>query len=329
MGLMVLGDEGGQSNIDFLFGVGVLLLTFIYVAAFIPGLFVPYQPGAIDLSSVAYRTSAILAEDPGWFSSSTINGTSWEEQPNVYEVVSRIGLADDKDHPNVISQAKINGLNGILANHSNYIVVRDHLGLSGTIQYNISVSVKRLDNGMELVDMSAWPTPSTYHVESMERNVLIDTGKEMFVDCDKDRSHPGDMFTVNITDRPSVITKNLTIRIFNTTGGTISDVRPSQDGLNFPSLWSYGADYVYYVNGVYSTTNIITINSNDVVEIVILPGALNTYPVTYMLIQGSGSMFGNTSIGSSYNYYHDPKYPQKSVCYPGILRLEVWSDAIA
>jgi hypothetical protein len=60
-------DDSGQMNIDFLFGLAIFLMAFLYVFTFIPGLFVPYQASAIDLSSVAYKTGAILVEDPGWY----------------------------------------------------------------------------------------------------------------------------------------------------------------------------------------------------------------------------------------------------------------------
>jgi hypothetical protein len=321
-----LKDDHGQSNIDFLFGVSVFLLTFLYAATFIPGLFVPYQPGAIDLSSVAYRTSAMLAEDPGWYSHAPANGTAWED--NIADL-SRIGLADDKNHPNVISLDKINGLNSILANKSNYTIVRDHMGLHGTIEYDIDVSVIMTDTGKELVNMSSWPWQSNYNVESMERNVMVDTGKEMFVDCGKDRANPGSLFTVNITNRDPVIKKNLTIRIFNASGYIDHTINASLDGINFTGMWAYGSEYFYYVNGVYSVSGDVNLNTNDVLEIVILPESLNTWPIQYIRIKGSGSIFGDTSVDVSYNYYQDPEYLQKSVCYPAIMKLEVWSNGLA
>jgi len=228
----------------------------------------------------------------------------------------------------VLSLDKINSLNGILSNSSNYTLARDHMGLHGTIAYDVDMSVIMAGSGMELINQSSWPVPSTYNVESIERVVMVDTGKEMFIDSGKDQSSSGPIFTVNITDRPPVITKNLTIRIFNASG-TIIDIKPSQDGVNFPGLLSYDTDYVFIVNGVPSTHNNIPINTGDIVEVVVKPVALNTYPIKYIRVYGTGSVLPDSTTGISFNYYHDPKYPQKSVCYPATMKLEVWSYALA
>jgi len=341
MGLKTLGDDGGQSNIDFMFGVGVFLVTFLYVATFIPGIFIPYQPGAIDLSSVVYRTSAILAEDPGWFSHDNVNGTAWEENIND---LSRVGLADDKDHPDVLSMDKINALNGILANKSNYASVRDNMGLYGTVEYDVDVSVKLTDTGNELINTSTWPSASDYNVESIERIVMVDKGKQMFVDCNKDPnpSNKSAYFIANFNNASTVpFTKNITIRIFNTTGvntinpGATDHVRWSRDGLTYIDLGTYGVDYFFYKNGIYSLTEQITINSTDIVELVIVPSAIQydgmgNLLTKYIMVIGSGNMFPSSALGGkSYNYFNDPVCPQKSVYYPGIMRLEVWSDALA
>ncbi|HTY91833.1 MAG TPA: hypothetical protein VMC84_11705 [Methanocella sp.] len=331
MASKALMDDSGQINLDFLFGVAVFLLTFIYAVTFIPGLFTPYQPGAIDLSSVAYRTSAILVEDPGWYSQGSVNGTDWEDNIGL---LSRIGLADDKEHPNVLSQSKIDCLNEILANSSNYTIVRDHMGLHGSIEYDVSVSIKMNGTGTELVNTSSWPMRSTTNVESIERSVLVDKGKEMCLDMGNDQVNRGSLFNVNLTNITySSITGNLTIRIFNTSG-TINNVLWSSNGANYISTWIYGTDYFYYVNGVYYPSSTFSINSNDIVELVIAPSAfysdVNGLVLNkYIEISGTGSMFQDSSTGVSFNYFHDKKYPLKSICYPATMRLEVWSDALA
>ena len=328
-----LKDDSGQTNIDFLFGVGVFLVTFLYAATFIPGLFAPYQPGAIDLSSVAYRTSAMLVEDPGWYSQGSINGTAWEDSA---DWPSRIGLADDKEHPNMISMHKINKLNDLLANKSNYSQVQDSMGLNGSIIYDVNVTVTLNNSSQSEINTSTWPVPSNYNVESIERNVLVDMGKEMFIDCGKDQSNMGASFIVNLSNVSySSITHNLTIRIFNTSG-TINNVVWSTDGVSYvaPNPWVYGVDYFYYVNGTYQQSSTFSLNDNDIAELVITPDAiyhdaLGNIFTKYIKVSGVGSIFPDSSTGVSFNYFQNPKYPLKSVCYPGTLKLEVWSYALA
>ncbi|MDD1672970.1 MAG: hypothetical protein LUP99_00995, partial [Methanomicrobiales archaeon] len=72
------------------------------VAGMVPGLLIGLQrTTAIDYDAVAYRTGAILAEDPGWpvF-------PAWELSNNA-DGVDRIGLAVAKESPNILSSAKI------------------------------------------------------------------------------------------------------------------------------------------------------------------------------------------------------------------------------
>ena len=57
-----------------------------------------------------YRTGVILAEDPGW---TLKNSTSWGGDPNSpykdYDIsqISRLGLAVERDTPNILSQNKV------------------------------------------------------------------------------------------------------------------------------------------------------------------------------------------------------------------------------
>jgi hypothetical protein len=82
------------------------------VAGMVPGLLIGLQrTTAIDYDAVAYRTAAILAEDPGWpvF-------PAWELSNNP-DGVDRIGLAVAKEAPNILSLSKIGKLNeGIFSN---------------------------------------------------------------------------------------------------------------------------------------------------------------------------------------------------------------------
>jgi hypothetical protein len=78
------------------------MLGLIIVAGMVPGLLIGLRrTTAIDYDAVAYRTAAILAEDPGWpvF-------PPWENSNNA-DGVDRIGLAVAKESPNILSTAKI------------------------------------------------------------------------------------------------------------------------------------------------------------------------------------------------------------------------------
>jgi hypothetical protein len=78
------------------------MLGLIMVAGMVPGLLIGLQrTTAIDYDAVAYRTAAILTEDPGWpvF-------PAWELSNNADDV-KRIGLAVAKESPNILSMAKI------------------------------------------------------------------------------------------------------------------------------------------------------------------------------------------------------------------------------
>jgi len=97
-------DDGGNLSIDFLAGFTIFMITFIYVATLIPGLFIGLQSNSIDYDAVAYRTGVVLVEDPGM----PFN-PSWETLPNSSDSqILRFGLALSKETPNVLSPEKIN-----------------------------------------------------------------------------------------------------------------------------------------------------------------------------------------------------------------------------
>ena len=78
------------------------MLGLIMVASMVPGLLIGLRrTTAIDYDAVAYRTGAILTEDPGWpvF-------PPWE-LANTIDGVDRFGLAVSKDSPGILSIAKI------------------------------------------------------------------------------------------------------------------------------------------------------------------------------------------------------------------------------
>src|SRR5208283_3087370 len=97
-------DDAGNLSIDFLAGFTIFMITFIYVATLIPGLFIGLQSRSIDYDAVAYRTGVVLVEDPGM-----PYNPSWETLSNTSDSqILRFGLALSKDAPNILSPEKIN-----------------------------------------------------------------------------------------------------------------------------------------------------------------------------------------------------------------------------
>ena len=94
-------DDSANLSIDFLVGVTIFMICFIWVATMIPGMMIGLQANTVDYDAVAYRTGVILIEDPGL-------PASWEIK-NDYQIdeISRFGLAISKSTPNVLNQGKI------------------------------------------------------------------------------------------------------------------------------------------------------------------------------------------------------------------------------
>jgi len=102
-------NDEGLMSIDFLAGFTIFLLALIVAAGMVPGMLAGLQSATIDYDGVAYRTSVILAEDPGWwFNEVTQSGSSyWEGEKTAMERVQRMGLAISKKTPNILSTGKI------------------------------------------------------------------------------------------------------------------------------------------------------------------------------------------------------------------------------
>ncbi|MDD1682315.1 MAG: hypothetical protein LUO98_00645 [Methanoregula sp.] len=99
-------NSDGNLSIDFLVGVTIFIMAFIWVATLIPNLFLGVSAHAIDFDAVAYRTGVILAEDPG-ATDETAQGP-WEFQLDSGKgLIERFGLAVSKETPNILSGPKV------------------------------------------------------------------------------------------------------------------------------------------------------------------------------------------------------------------------------
>lgn len=320
-------NDPGYTNLDFLVGSSIFLLTFMYVFTFVPNLFTPYQAGAIDLGSVVYRTGAVLVEDPGWYIY-TQNGTqmgnpSWEQQD--ISRLARIGLADDRTTPNVLSIDKIRAMAAI----TDYDLVRDKIGLNSTVRYNYTLSLTMNDalTGGQAELLNKTTIYQNNNVEYMERNVLIDTGKELYVDAGYPSGSgvaQSSVLKVSLANMTSDDTHNATLRLFNVTGThVIRSVNWWQDpeGPLVPLI----DNNQYYVrkNGL-SASMPVTFNQSDIIEIAVQNSAIQAADVRHIWVIADSNVFPGVEV----DYFHDPVYRLKSVCYPGLFRLEVWSDVL-
>jgi hypothetical protein len=96
-------DDHAYLSIDFLAGMTIFMVAFIWVATMIPGLLISLQGGTIDYDAVAYRTGVILVEDPGMPAS-----PPWENKDDMQkDEIQRFGLSLTKDNPNILAPNKI------------------------------------------------------------------------------------------------------------------------------------------------------------------------------------------------------------------------------
>jgi len=129
-------DKSGKLSLDMIMGVSIFMISFIFIAQYIPSVFV-IERGEIGLYPIAYRTVSILAEDPGFWTNGTANGTDWW---NHTDASIRIGLTSGEI--NVLDDEKIDRLVEYYNNGQNYTAIQNALGLYSpqrSYDYNISL----------------------------------------------------------------------------------------------------------------------------------------------------------------------------------------------
>ena len=247
-------DENGNLNIDFLVGLVIFIGALLYLIMAIPSIFLPYQTNSVDLGSVVYRTSCLLAEDPGWYidAGSGVNGTAWEYE-STGDLI-RVGLAVDKKTPDVLSRDKIMKMKSLP-----YVLSRDDLGLNNTMTYNYSLDIEQLlpDGTSEtMLNVEDPGNPDwTSDVESIDRAILIRDGEGLYYDNQ----------TFIIDGAPiqtTVKTSDLTVQASPCFDNTNATIRLT----NFvPSDNYYSGFTVYYFVGPYynSSAMVQAIEGNE------------------------------------------------------------------
>jgi hypothetical protein len=320
--MTLLRDDGAQSNIDFLFGLAVFLMAFLYVFTFIPGLFVPYQASAVDLSAVAYKTGAMLVEDPGWYiytvGGQQMGNPAWETRDT--SQLARIGLAIDRSTPNVLSMDKVRAL----GNLSRYDLIRDKIGLNGTLTYNYSLGLVMNNTlaGRHETLLNITTRPRGESVEYMERNVLIDVGRQLFVDC-QGVTDITSVLRVQLTEMQVDDYENVTFRVFNVSGpGTVEWVMWKTNTGDPLVPLVYKTQYLVRKNGVDVPSLPVSFGPNDKIEIIVYNSEIRLLDMNYIWTVSASNVFPNGEI----NYYYDPDFRLRSVCYPGVFKVEVWAN---
>ncbi|MEM2924366.1 MAG: hypothetical protein QXJ68_01585 [Methanocellales archaeon] len=148
----MIADAKAQLSMDFLGGFVILFFSLVTVLIFLPTLFSTLQNPSIDLHPVAYRTSVLLAEDPGWWSNITVGeqGYNWEDHLNY---TSRIGLASvkyGKGDACILDRNKTLALLTLYnkSDSTSYGKIQDLLGLkSSTRKYDYNITFKILPSG--------------------------------------------------------------------------------------------------------------------------------------------------------------------------------------
>jgi hypothetical protein len=220
-----LESDSAQINIDFLAGISIFLISFLLAVQLVPNLFIPFQGQPVTLHSVAYRTSVILCEDPGWYNGTNVsgtnqtwNGTNWEVHP---DNVSRMGLAKNKFSSNLstpltLSASKIITLAELYnsSDPDSYSHIQEKLGLTTSYRkYDYNISMVRFDgilssymNGTPILQIGSNP-PSNIDIEKVERTISFDKD----LSNEKDVSLKG--YIYDRIDSPNTVVQNIDVNV--------------------------------------------------------------------------------------------------------------------
>ncbi|AEA46152.1 DUF7287 family protein [Archaeoglobus veneficus] len=219
------GRNDGQLSLDMLIGLTIFMLSFIFIAQYIPSIFV-VERGDIALYPLAYRTASILAEDAGYWTNGTANGTDWENHYSE-DVKIRAGLAVK---PNVLSIDKIEALQKYY-DTAGYEAVRAALGLYDpheTFDYNISLQLFRSNSSHPIYAMNdsqpllliGKPVPNYGDVVRYERIIAYDNATKIATISSKVDTPSTRTFTFDVTPPVTAFVIIIESRNVNTTNST-------------------------------------------------------------------------------------------------------------
>lgn len=153
-------ESSAQMSLDFMIGIGVFLLAFMFVFAFIPGLFVPFISNSDELTMTADRTAAALVDDT-------------------------LALRDSCGvHPDILDASRISAFSSSMGNVATYQQVRGSLGLnmSGSALYSLEV----------VIDWENGSTQEIFNGGDRSSGISGNVGQSKRFVYVRDPSNPGD-----------------------------------------------------------------------------------------------------------------------------------------
>ncbi|MCG2727035.1 MAG: hypothetical protein L6244_00065 [Candidatus Methanoperedenaceae archaeon] len=139
-------SDSAQITIDYIAGIGIFLLSVVFVFQFMYGLFIPFQSGSDTVTLAADRAGTVLVE--------------------------RMLAADKPGAMNAIDQGKLYYFNNTRLNDSNYLNTLRELGLfSNETVFDLNVTVTNMSGA--LINKSGPALPDNTDIGQTKRLVLI------------------------------------------------------------------------------------------------------------------------------------------------------------
>lgn len=130
----LIKDSGGQVSLDYIAGIVIFMLAFMFLLQTLSTLFIPFQSNSDEIKSMSDRVALVLVE-------------------------STDGLASSPMEPNIISITRARVLNNMMNDSSNYTYSPNYdsviktLGLySETTDFNLNVSLTFINNSVYMLN---------------------------------------------------------------------------------------------------------------------------------------------------------------------------------
>jgi hypothetical protein len=271
--------ENGVLSVDFLIGFSIFLLALIMILTMIPGIFAGLDSAQIDYDAVAYRTSVILCEDPGWPADEEL----WEFMDTDHkDEIDRLGLAISSTSPNILSKEKTKAF----FNENENLVLDDDdyhsKVLFGEIPYYYNISLKIGDDPVNTTGNIASDSsygymrrlvklkePGYAMINSGEfnktnttitaLNPYVYTGFSVTFDyAELQNKSVDDAYRFMLQNEPASITIynfNSSLNRSDISNVTLTKIRFKKDGTDVPMVYSayHNDTYRFFIDGIQNT----------------------------------------------------------------------------
>ncbi|MBP2133760.1 hypothetical protein J2128_001714 [Methanomicrobium sp. W14] len=359
--MKAVSDDSGMLSVDFLAGFTIFLVALIFVISMIPGLLLNVKSSTVDYDAVSYRTSVILAEDPGW-----PTGTPWELKDSKHkDEIERLGLSVSSQTPNILSTYKINKF---FSSTTEFNFTEDEYrskAIFGDFGYQFNISLR---DGSSSTLCAGEPVPKggygymkrlvkIKHYSSADIQAdLLNTTKniksssfpkqiEQKIECRFNYSLLYDK-TISAEYRIDPKTEPVTFRIYNLSKSLESEsdnytvnlvnARFLKDGTKISMAYDSfdNSSYIYKINGVprtmnYNETAIEDKNISDI-GFTILPSLMFSSEITSTVsveLNLEYEIKKNSTvkmIGGNFSYDYDSPYMTKPYLTDGVMEVCIW-----